>query len=82
MPKFVLPKHYEGQERVVIGDRYVFVNGEMPCSKSEALLLDKILGRFHGCTLVFDAVKPEAKKQEDAVPSLKVEATKVEATKK
>lgn len=73
MPKFVLPEAAEGQ--TVIAGRYAFVNGEMPVSKSDALKLERILCRFHGCSIVY-----EDEKLADAEPStdsaLTVDVTK------
>lgn len=84
MPKFVLPKSLNTGKDVVISGRYAFVNGEMPCSKGDAEKLEKILCRFHGCTLVYEEPAEKADDKgagANANPSLKVDATK-EAAKK
>jgi len=74
MPKFVLPKKTEGV--TIIADRYKFVDGEMPVSETEAMKLDRILGRFYGCKLVLDTASAETNAKKTAEGSLKAESTK------
>jgi len=75
MPKFRLPKAEKGT--VVINDRYVFVDGEMPVSKSDAPLIARILVEYHGCELVEDE-EVEEKPAEKADGSLTADKTKAE----
>ncbi len=76
MPKFVLPNAEKGQ--TVIAGRYAFVDGEMQVSKSDALKLERILCRFHGCQVVYDE-EPQAEKQESTDSSLSADVTKTGA---
>ena len=76
MPKFVLPNAEKGQ--TVIAGRYAFVDGEMQVSKSDALKLERILCRFHGCQVVYDE-EPQAEKQESTDSSLAADVTKTGA---
>lgn len=73
MPKFVLPNAEKGQ--TVLAGRYAFVDGEMQVSKSDALKLERILCRFHGCQVVYDE-EPQADKKEAADSSLAADVTK------
>ncbi len=76
MPKFVLPNAESGQ--TIIAGRYAFVDGEMPVSKGEALKLERILCRFHGCELVYE--NEQAVEQTEAEnSSLAVDVTKAGA---
>ena len=76
MPKFVLPNAEKGQ--TVLAGRYVFVDGEMQVSKSDALKLERILCRFHGCQVVYDE-EPQAEKKESTDSSLTADVTKTGA---
>lgn len=73
MPKFVLPNAEKGQ--TVLAGRYAFVDGEMQVSKSDALKLERILCRFHGCEVVYDD-EPQTQKSEAADSSLSADVTK------
>lgn len=82
MAKFKLPNPKKGQ--VVINGRYVFTDGVFSCSDSDAVKIGPILTTFYGCSKVEDEpVKDEkSDKKSDTAPTLKADATKVEAAKK
>jgi hypothetical protein len=73
MPKFVLSNAEKGQ--TVLAGRYAFVDGEMQVSKSDALKLERILCRFHGCEVVYDE-EPQSEKKEAKDSSLAADVTK------
>lgn len=76
MPKFVLPN--DDKSSKVIAGRYMFVDGEMVTSVSDALKLEKILCRFHGCSVVYDS-EPVSAGKLSADTSLAVDVTKTGA---
>ncbi len=76
MPKFKLPNAEKGT--VVLNDRYVFVDGEMPVSKADAPLIARILVEYHGCELIEDEEVAETKPA-PVDGSLTAEKTKSEA---
>ena len=73
MPKFILPDAEPGT--VIINDRYCFVDGVMPASKSDAQLLARILCEYHGCELIEDE-EVEASQITAESASLAVDNTK------
>lgn len=52
MPKFINPNAPEG--RHILNDRYVFVDGVLECSKSDAAKIHKVLTVYNGCEFVAD----------------------------
>lgn len=82
MVKFELPNPKKG--KVVINNKYAFVDGVFPCSDSDAVKIGPILTRFYGCTKLSErpAKAEKADDKTDAAPTLKAEVTKVEAAKK
>lgn len=76
MPKFKLPNAEPGS--VVINERYHFVDGVMPVSKTDAPMIARILCEYHGCTLVEDE-EVEADQSIAESGSLAVDNTKTGA---
>lgn len=79
MPKFQLPKPVKGQ--TIIAGRYGFVDGEMPVSNEDAVLLSPILIRFHGCKLIADEVVQDDPKSEDSKTSESLAAKETKSGK-
>lgn len=80
MPHFKLPKGHADKGRVIVGGNYVFVDGKMSVSKQDAPLLERILCRFHDCTLVNDDEAAPATETTGAGSSLKAAVTKSDSS--